>query len=172
MHVLLKNSSVLCLYFLTLLLVGIWALSLHQKGWWRCWDAGYRLGARYPSKNKVCKITGSHGDWMQYDYSWVNFYQAFNPRHKSYLQCDKLWNKELRSPCTYSIEDSMNTQPGRQQRTCWKVSLREKRYTIHPSKVRVYRLSLIPYYFVPTSEDCRKLPQISHNRNQRIPYDV
>jgi hypothetical protein len=40
-HVLLKNSSVLCLYFLILLLVGVCALSVHQKQWWKCWGVLY-----------------------------------------------------------------------------------------------------------------------------------
>jgi hypothetical protein len=46
-HVLLKNSSVLCLYFLALPLVAVCALSIHEKVRWKCW------GARYLSKNTV-----------------------------------------------------------------------------------------------------------------------
>jgi hypothetical protein len=51
--------------------------------------------------DKLCKLTSSHCDWMQYDCDWVEAYQAFNPRHKSYLQCNKLGKKELRFPCAY-----------------------------------------------------------------------
>jgi hypothetical protein len=60
MHVLLKNFSIPCLYFLSLPLVDVcaWciALYIHQKEWWKCW------GARYLSKkyllNPICCQAG------------------------------------------------------------------------------------------------------------------
>jgi hypothetical protein len=48
--VLLNNSSVLCLYFLALPLVGVCSLSIHQKGWWKC------CGARYQSKHSAHNV--------------------------------------------------------------------------------------------------------------------
>jgi hypothetical protein len=44
--VLLKNSSVHCLYSLTLPLVGVCALSIHQRRLWKCWGARY-LSEKY-----------------------------------------------------------------------------------------------------------------------------
>jgi predicted phosphoadenosine phosphosulfate sulfurtransferase len=55
---LLKNSSILCLYFLTLPLVGKCALSIHQKEQWKCWGARYTLGARYLLTNTVIVFMG------------------------------------------------------------------------------------------------------------------
>jgi hypothetical protein len=47
---LLKNSSVLCMYFLALPLVCVCTLSIHQKERWKCW------GAHYLSKNMVVTL--------------------------------------------------------------------------------------------------------------------
>jgi hypothetical protein len=52
-HVLLKNSSVLCMYFRTGPLVGVCTLSIHRQKFWKSWDARYRLDASYLSKNVV-----------------------------------------------------------------------------------------------------------------------
>jgi hypothetical protein len=50
MHMLSKNLPILCLYCLTLPLVGVCTLSIHQKECWKCWGLRYTLDVCHLSK--------------------------------------------------------------------------------------------------------------------------
>jgi hypothetical protein len=66
MHVLLKNSSSICLYFLTLPLVGVCVLSMHQNLWEVPVEGSLNTsGICYLSKNRVKDLETNTALWQK-----------------------------------------------------------------------------------------------------------
>jgi hypothetical protein len=134
-NVLLKNSSVL--YVLTLPLVGVCALSTHQKERLKCWGARYTLGVHY----------GTIGDVILMLHKKINYYCVplgcdttwSPPRTPRSLLPKLLWTlRELTIGITgfedivHHLEFYRTRKRNVSQWTCFPLEVRKRRHLVSP----------------------------------------